>query len=251
MSQGVWTGVPADVNWCEPDFLWSPWVAEPLNTLSSLPMVALGLYGAWSCLRSEAVPERRFVINYLGLAVVGLGSAAFHGTLMRWAQALDELPMVWLGLVGVWTVWQRAEVRGTGGGLAALALGFAALFSTAYLRAPAFFAVFIATYALCAAYMVLAAVRWTFLHPSPDTLKRVFLACVATYLGTLAFCWIPEHVLLPCDSPIQAVPLHALWHLGAGVGTYLWVLWSILDRRRTEGVDLRLDGRIVPFAERA
>lgn len=247
----MWHGAPADVNWCEPDFAWSPWVAEPLNTLSSLPMVALGLYGGWRVLRSDVVHERRFLISFLGLAMVGVGSAAFHGTLLRWAQALDELPMVWLGLVGVWTVWQRAAPRGSGKRLAALAVGFAALFTVAYLRAPAFFLVFIATYALCAAYMVLAAVRWTFLHPSPAVIRQVFAVCALSYLGTLALCWVPEHVLLPCDSPIQSVPLHALWHLGAGAGTYLWVLWSILDRRRAEGVGLTLDGRAVPFVQRA
>ncbi len=251
MSQGVWTGAPADVNWCEPDFVWTPWVAEPLNTLSSLPMVALGLYGAWRVWRSDLVQERRFLINYVGLGVVGVGSAAFHGTLLRWAQALDELPMVWLGLVGVWTVWQRAQPRGTGKALAVVALVFAALFTTAYLQAPAFFTVFIATYALCAAYMVLAAIRWTYVNPSPPVLRRVFAWSALTYLGTLAFCWIPEHVLLPCDSLVQAIPLHALWHLGAGFGTYLWILWSILDRRRVEGSALALDGKPVPFVQRA
>lgn len=251
MSQGYWTGAPADVNWCEPDFVWTPWVAEPLNTLSSLPMVALGLYGAWCVWRSDLVQERRFLVNYVGLAVVGLGSAAFHGTLLRWAQALDELPMVWLGLVGLWTVWQRAEPRGTGKALAAVAVAFAALFSAAYLRAPAFFTVFITTYALCAASMVAGALRWTFLHPSPPVIRRVFLGSAAMYMGTLLCCWVPEHVLLPCDSPIQAIPLHALWHLGAGFGTYLWILWSILDRRRVEGLSLELDGRPIPFFRRA
>jgi dihydroceramidase len=244
---GYWEGAPADVNWCEPDFVYTPYVAEAWNTASSLPMVVWGLVGLRRAIRSGLVPERRFWINFAGLAFVGLGSAAFHGTLLRWAQALDELPMIWLGLVGVWTVWHRAAPREAGKGMAALFFVFSALFGWAYLNAPAFFTVFVFTYAGLVTYMVIAAIRSTWGDDGPPALRRMFIASAATYLGTLALCWIPEHVLLPCDHPIQALPLHAMWHLGAGFGTYAWVVWSILDRRRLQGLVLDVEPGIAPF----
>ncbi len=241
MAQGNWVGAPADVNWCEPDFEWTPWVAEPLNTLSSLPMVVLGLFGVWWAWRSAVAQERRFSVSFLGLALVGAGSAAFHGTLLRWAQALDELPMIWLGLVGVWTVWHRTAPREHGHHLSALAVVFSVLFSVAYLRSPTFFSLFITTYALSVAAMVVAAARATYFQPAPDVLKRAFTMPALSYLGALSLCWVPEHVLLPCDHPLQALPLHALWHLGAGFGTYMWTVWTIVDRRQAEGTAVEMD----------
>ena len=38
------------------------------------------------------------MFNYITLICVGLGSIAFHGTLLREGQVLDEVPMLWTSL---------------------------------------------------------------------------------------------------------------------------------------------------------
>lgn len=40
----------------------------------------------------------KFMLNYISLMMVGLGSIAFHGTLLREGQVLDEVPMLWTSL---------------------------------------------------------------------------------------------------------------------------------------------------------
>ena len=42
--------------------------------------------------------ELKFWASYIGVFVIGLGSVAFHGTLLRWGQVLDEVPMLWASL---------------------------------------------------------------------------------------------------------------------------------------------------------
>ncbi len=37
-------------------------------------------------------------MSYACVFVSGLGSIAFHGTLLRWGQVLDEVPMLWASL---------------------------------------------------------------------------------------------------------------------------------------------------------
>ena len=74
------------------------YVAELLNTVSSIVMVGIALIGLWR-VRAEGW---RFMLGMGGLAVVGLGSAAFHGTLLRVAQAADDL------------AWDRLCVDGDG-----------------------------------------------------------------------------------------------------------------------------------------
>lgn len=42
--------------------------------------------------------ERRFHLAFLSTTAVGLGSVAFHGTLSKFTQALDEVPMLYSAL---------------------------------------------------------------------------------------------------------------------------------------------------------
>lgn len=242
--QGLWQGPPANVDWCEPNYVVTPYVAEWWNTLSSLPMVALGAFGLW---RWSRLPGglRRHAWLFAGLGMVGVGSTAFHGTLLRAAQALDELPMVYLGMVAVWAVALRAAPRESGGGLAAAMGVYAVGFTVAYFTSEASFVVFVASYGALVAYAALRSMWLTWGRAGPPLLGRLLQVSSVGFLGSLAFCWIPEHVLLPCDHPLQVLPLHAIWHLAAGLGTYTWCLWVVGDRARVEGRDVRLDGGFV------
>lgn len=246
MADSAWQtwGAPASVDWCEPNHLLSAWVAEPWNTGSSLIIAAFGAYGWWWSRQHPATPEARFRYGFFALLVVGLGSAAFHGTLLRTAQAADELPMVYLGLLTMWMVAQRERATGEGRGLA-VALGlYGAVFTVAYGQIEGYFGLFIATYAGAVTWVVLRSAWLTWGREGPADLGRLLGGAALTYLGTLAVCWIPEHVLLPCDHPLQSLPLHAGWHLGAGFGTYLWLVWAVADRRRATGVPITLEGTV-------
>ncbi len=85
---GMWPPSTADFNWCEPDYVYTPFVMELWNSLTSLCFV-IGPILTW---RSAGHWEVR--LNLLLVAGIGLGSAAFHATLQYEAQLLDELPMI-------------------------------------------------------------------------------------------------------------------------------------------------------------
>ena len=81
----------ADIR-CELNYTHSRYIAEFINTLSNIPTIALGLYGAWTSYTAGL--QKRFAWSYLGLSLIGLGSTGFHASL-RWDwQLMDELPMV-------------------------------------------------------------------------------------------------------------------------------------------------------------
>ncbi len=232
--QGYWTGagVAATVDWCEPNYAVTHYVAEFWNTLSSGWILMLGLYGAWRAWHGGPA-ERRFVVAFTGLAVVGAGSIAFHGTLLRVSQALDELPMVYLGLIAVWMLAHREG--GEGRQMAAWMTLYALGFTAAYGRVEQAFEIFLATYAGLITWVVVQSVRLTWMRPSPKLLSNLLRTSALGYLGSLAFFWIPEHVLFACDDPIQRLQLHSWWHLGAGTGSYTWLMWAMTDRVRAEG----------------
>jgi len=77
---------------CELNYEHSPYIAEMVNTLSNLPSILLGVFGAYTTV-SNGIPWR-YALCYLGLSVIGLGSTGFHASLKWEWQLMDELPMV-------------------------------------------------------------------------------------------------------------------------------------------------------------
>lgn len=221
--RGVWEGLaaPATVDWCEENYVVTPYVAEFWNTTSSMWMCVLGAWGA-----ARLASRRRFLTLFSGLALVGIGSAAFHGTLLRPAQALDELPMVFLGMVAVWVVAHRGREFADGVRVAAALTVYGLVFAVAYWTLPWAFTVFLAVYGGLVTWLTLTSLKLTFSADDPRLQNTLAIAATG-FFGTLLGCWIPEHVILPCDHPAQALPLHALWHLGAGTGTYAFILWML------------------------
>ncbi|MCA9571078.1 MAG: ceramidase domain-containing protein, partial [Myxococcales bacterium] len=168
-------------------------------------------------------------------------SVAFHGTLLRGPQALDELPMVYAGLIGAWMLLHRGSLKGEGGGAAFVFGAYAVGFTLAYFVLEAYFEIFLLTFVAIVTYLTLASVWWTWIRPAPRLLSWVLLGAALSFMGGFFGCWIPEHLILPCDHPLQRLHLHAWWHLGSSTGVYLWFLWTLVDRWRMQGHGARWD----------
>lgn len=83
------------IDWCEENYVYSPYIAEFFNTVSSFAMIMCALYGRFIYDRGEfrSFEPVSWVIWVL-MAFVGVGSVLFHGTLSVAGQILDELPIV-------------------------------------------------------------------------------------------------------------------------------------------------------------
>ena len=64
-------------------------------------MVLVGAYGV--ALHYKTF-EWRFLVCFATVSVVGVGSMAFHGTLLFGLQMLDELPMIYSALIMTYCV---------------------------------------------------------------------------------------------------------------------------------------------------
>ena len=241
MPRGFWTDLsaPATVDWCEPNYVHSVLVAEWWNTLSSLPIASLGVVAlAWS-LGSPWRTMPRFTFASVVLVIVGLGSAAFHGTLLRIGQALDELPMVYAGLTFLFVILAREAgphprpelARRLAWARAGL-FAFAIAFTAAYIFFERWFVFFIVAYAFLVAMVVIrtGALSLGGATPAQSVRRRLFLLSAGSYVGGVVLLWLPEHVLLPCDHPFQAFHLHAWFHLTSAIGSYAWLVWAAFDR---------------------
>ena len=218
--------------------MFSVFVAEWWNTWSSLPIAALGMVAVVWSRRIPWRQTKRFLAGAIVLTIVGWGSAAFHGTLLRVGQALDELPMVYAGLTFLYIVLARHD-----SGLEpmqsrlrawrfALVL-FAVAFTAGYFFLQRGFIFFVLAYSALVATLVVRTGQISWREgrgPTRSVRRKLFWLSSGSYVGGVLLLWIPEHVLLPCSHPAQALHLHAWFHLTSAVGSYSWMLWAAYDR---------------------
>ena len=243
---GYW-GVPTStIDFCEPNYEVSHFVAEFWNALSSIPIALVGFSGMLLS-RSQQLGYEQMAC-YAVVCIVGIGSVAFHATLMRTGQVLDELPMLWVSLTLIYGACQhvcdrRRRRQGFVPSARRLALLGMGLASYAAIATALYFAsgfdTFIAMYGLSIALIVCLAAAILFTEqpavgPGP---KRLLATAACTYAGGFVLLWVPGEVLCSRVPIMQRLPMHAIFHLTSAAGPHLgltaFALFRFDDEPRT------------------
>ena len=93
--------------------MYTMYIAEFWNTLSSVPIVLSGAIGLYNAIKFRY--GVRFALPSLLMCFVGLGSVGFHGTLQYAGQVLDELSMVFCVTAYLFLVRGAGHAKGVGG----------------------------------------------------------------------------------------------------------------------------------------
>ena len=255
-SAGYWGPPTSTIDFCEPNHAVSHHVAEWWNTLSSIPIFLVGVSGVWLCRAQQLGPEQTLCYTMLG--VMGLGTIAFHTTLMRTGQVMDEIPMLWGTLAVIYCGYQHRGDRRRRRGIGLVptscrlacvgcGLGLYALVATVGYFYAAFLA-FILMFASPVVVLIFLATT-TFLTEEPavgPAPKRLLAAAAGTFAGGVVLLWSPSELL--CHRlPIHmraALPLHAFWHLASAAGSHLCLTAFALARFDGEGA-------VAPWPSRA
>jgi len=97
---GFWDPLTSTIDWCEPNYQHSHYIAETWNTLSNLIYIIGAFifllrvekfYRTNNFTRSLRLP--RLYVEIFGVFMVGVGSFLFHMTLLREHQMMDEVAM--------------------------------------------------------------------------------------------------------------------------------------------------------------
>jgi len=245
---GFWGTPTASVDWCEQNYAHVSYVCELFNTISSLSMLLVGLCGA---LWHRRVLEKRFALVFSSVALVGVGSVAFHGTLIFELQMLDELPMLYTAALLVYILLENERERRFGVWFPAALAGYA-VFATcgaAFMRGQAQFLSFHVSFAALEFYGLYR--TWLIHRRSRDrTQRRLFRAGISLYVAALVL-WFVD--LRFCDTLVNVtlnlgVPnpqLHAWWHVLVSMGLYVLILVIAFDRCRVLGRHPRWQYRLL------
>ena len=219
-----WWGKPT-INFCEPDYATVEWIAEFWNTASSIPIATFALHGllhSWRQGHSFAAHLLQFLV-----VVVGLGSMAFHGTMCRGGQMLDELPMLYAISALMWgglclKLKEGDPLRQT---TLAVVVLLDLIATLVYLTGG--FLLFIVMYVTCVVVFIAICIQhfhfdpWVLAQPQHKTLQRLMHVAAAFYAGGFLFLWLPEAYFC-AQYPVftDKLKLHALFHLTSCVGSY-------------------------------
>ncbi|KAK3776892.1 hypothetical protein RRG08_024663 [Elysia crispata] len=232
--EGYWGKQTATLDWCEENYAVSYYVAEFWNTLSNAlmllspaVMVSLGL---------KENHEKRFVYSFIALAVVGLGSWLFHMTLRYSMQLMDEIPMIWgcsFQIYGLFMITSKPEEKHL-----LLQIGlflYCAVVTLVYIliNNPIFHQVSYALLILC-----IVALSTRMLLNLKCSLPIYFTALFSYAFGFLL--WNVDNIFCSQLRSIRELPpgrvsgmlleCHAWWHIFAGFGTYMGILFAMHTR---------------------
>jgi dihydroceramidase len=251
-----WGEPTSTVDWCEANYEQTRYIAEFFNTLSSVCIVAAGVLGLyWHHQRLE----KRFLLCFASVTLVGLGSMAFHGTLQFELQLLDELPMLYSAIIMVYILLENkseSRSRRRFGPWLPLVLALHAILVTslsAFTRGSLQFYLFhvsFGTLEFASLYGVYRVQR----ARNDRRLSRLFRQGIVAYAVALAL-WLTDLKLcdlLSVELPRLGIPnpqLHAAWHILVSYGFYCLLLVVAYDRLRRLGGTPQLERRLgfIPY----
>lgn len=224
-------------------------------------MVVYGLYGFFAHAKHV---ELRFSLTFLGIAIVGLGSVLFHGTLLFPFQMLDEVPMVYTTLLVTYAIIENGKANKFGFWLPlTMALYSAAITYVMATNPTSEFTFFILVFETSLVFNILSTIWMVFLRPLYGYVlaKISYIRILRSYsrshmydgeagymlsTGLLAFiigftCWKLDNNLCHfLNEELVAMgftnpQLHAWWHVLATLGLYVLALTVIYNRFKVLG----------------
>ena len=233
-GKGYWGPITANYDWCETNYKITYYVAEFFNALSSWTIILAGIY-FWR-LSNRHQYGTRFKLAAIATWVIGVGSCAFHATLQRWGQVLDEVPMLWSALIFLYicimsVYWTKEQEERYGpflsGGLTTIAI------VVTYIYLQGGFAFFIITYSLT----VFAISALSLMAAERSIAGKYAWYAVSFYLGGSIFLWFPEQLF--CGNRLEVhhesgllalpIPLHAFFHVTSAIGPVCYLTFTVAE----------------------
>jgi dihydroceramidase len=256
---GFWEPHSSSVDFCEPNYFLSPYIAEFHNSWSSLLISAIATLGL---IYGNPTGEMRFSLMFGILIFIGIGSFALHATLNWFPQSSDEVPMLWETLAIVYCLIETKTPKEKKNHSLPLIVSSVAVIQTiVYYRFQSFYAIFIVSYSL---YTIVIA-GWTFQMARARYIldknalgPKLWISSCVSYIFIASILWVYEmhhcEQLLPyfIASPLGGMTFHVVWHIGAAMGTYFIILFLISERLYALGRVAKLEwvAGIVPVCNK-
>ncbi|KAF2076952.1 hypothetical protein CYY_001728 [Polysphondylium violaceum] len=263
IEQQYYWGVPdSPIDWCENNYEISPFICEFYNTFSSFIISFFALYGIYlltsiSMSRDEYTTQHikivkqvgiraKVLLSYSSLAVVGVGSAFYHATLLYKNQLFDEFPMIVTASLFIYCLLTMEPVSKSDSKYYqifrwllpyALVTYFLIVSTTIFIirNVPTILQVSFGVLIVSNVIISTLHVRGLNQDYSVSNQKKLLTYCTVSMLIAY-FSWLAERKL--CNEYGYVIPglqLHAVWHALTGLAGFYWVqfyICSILEKNQ-------------------
>lgn len=196
----------SEFKWCEFQYIQSTYVVEFWNSLTSLFITLVGIYGLYQS-------SKRAKIFYSLLIFIGLASAYFHSTLSFAGQLLDELGITAMMLMANYTIYSDDTV-----GMWLISIfGIIQLFVQFTYSEYNRFVLFL--------YAVLFVNKFWLALCSRDKKTRWYSHITIALFLMSVVCWICDFYVCDRNSLIN---FHGIWHIFIGLTAYFTIETCLL-----------------------
>lgn len=234
-----WGPPTATIDWCEENYLFNPYIAEVVNSLTNIGFILLAVHHIYSTFKYGH--GWLYIFISLGFASVGVGSFMFHSTLWYEHQLMDELPMVWVTAIPFGYIWGWNKPQPWNLIWNVGAFLMTSIFTYIYIfvyRNPVFHQVFYAFLNFAVIYKTIKTIQQTVSdQPSRRFLYKLLLFSFSLFgFGFLIwnldniFCstiryWRRSYLGLPLGILLEG---HGWWHLFTGLGIYYFIIYNMI-----------------------
>lgn len=242
MTRGYWEPHTSSVEFCEPNYLITPYIAEFHNSWSSALITVLAVI---AFLYGNPTGELRFSMMFIILGSIGIGSVGLHTTLHWLPQSSDELPMLWASLSMLYALCvMREPQKSTKVVIYGCVFGIIALVETIiYSSFRQIYMVFIVSIILSSILVTSWMTRLTFFDKDVQhsKIRQILYLLAAPTFGFGFGLWLIDmHLcdyLLPYYLHVGGFTLHVFWHIFSCLGTYLAFMHLISVRVQYLGAE--------------
>ncbi|KAI8984416.1 ceramidase [Mycotypha africana] len=236
LKENFWGPVTSTIDWCEENYVVSPYLAEFFNTVTNLGFVFFSLFGIYNVWKNKS--SKAYMLAYMGVIFVGFGSWCFHMTLQYEMQLLDELPMIYVASIVFWLTYLADPDCHNDTMIRIGLVIYSAVITYSYIiiNNPVFHQV---AYGLLVCGVVLRSIVLlkkvpnTFVYEKPRMRALLWMSALGFIIAFILwnidnqFC---EHLKMwRSNVPFligSVSELHGWWHIGTALGVYYFIVFS-------------------------
>lgn len=206
----------SQIDWCEKNYEWSPYIVEFYNTISNIPYVLFYYVGMYSCKNFQCNQDDR--ILYGCLFLIGITSMYFHATLSLYGQLLDEFCIILLLMNTLNMIYKKKNTK-----------FYIKCYTITHSIVMCYYPLINIPVLFIIGFTIWKLLRTRFKKYKDTSFKKFWIFSQILFVLSV-MCWVIDRFM--CGY-VQNIQFHALWHILSAWCAYYSILVGVFLEHNT------------------